>query len=230
MVNLRTKSISFKHKKRIVVPENERVLVENTHEAIVDTDVFNLCQKKLEMNRSRITKENEVTLFSGFLRCSGCNSHLSATSETQRRGRTYRYYFCNRYRVHGKTACTSHRINLINLTDIVLRDIKLNAHLAKNDEKLLFQNISKANNIKTKDKLSDYEKELSHLDKRKEEVESLIQKLFEEKYLSGISETVFKNLMKKYELESEELGPKIKNLENLVLKLKDDEKQISLFR
>jgi hypothetical protein len=231
MVNSKNKKISFKSKLLIATAKEERILVEGTHEAIIDIDTFSECQERLEGNRSRITKEKEVSLFSSFLKCADCSSILGCNSKRyklkNKESKIYRFYGCNRYRTYGRKACSGHFISSDYLKEIVLKDIQSNANLAKNENKLLFDKLSKKLGLNKKDKIPIYENELLSFKNRKKEAENLIQKLFEEKYSTGISEQIFRNLMKKYSDETEDINSKIKNLEDKLLNFKDSEKQIS---
>jgi len=98
-----SEKISFKIKKTRRLPPEKWIVVENTHEAIVSREVFELAQQVrikrwLEGEGRKKKKENGQHLFSGFLICAACGSHLVYKKKRNRPAR----YICGRYSRHGR--------------------------------------------------------------------------------------------------------------------------------
>lgn len=124
MIQHKREKISFKLKQRRTTEPEERIAVYNTHEAIVDGDLYAAVMKrKLEnkQSRSRKTKNGNKLpiLFSGLLVCSDCNNKLAATTKNGRR-----CYRCSRYNNSGQHACSSHFIYEDTLLEYVMFDIR----------------------------------------------------------------------------------------------------------
>jgi len=74
-VNFRTRVKSYKNKKRVDNPKEDWLIFENTHEAIVTQQEFELVQE-LRKNKRRPTKHEEVNPFSGICYCADCGKKL----------------------------------------------------------------------------------------------------------------------------------------------------------
>ena len=74
-VNFRTTTKSFKNKKNIELPKDKWQIFENTHEAIIDRETFELVQE-LRKHKRRPNRTGEVSIFSGLLYCADCKEKL----------------------------------------------------------------------------------------------------------------------------------------------------------
>ena len=70
-------NISYKSKKRIRKPEEDWVRVENTHEAIIDRDVFYQVQEQIA-NRRRKMKDGTRQIFAGLVKCADSTNSISS--------------------------------------------------------------------------------------------------------------------------------------------------------
>lgn len=73
---------SYKLKKVVVNPEENRKLFKNTHEAIIDEETFEIVQR-IRKNRRRPNKIGEIGMFSGLIVCADCGKkhrHVRAKS------------------------------------------------------------------------------------------------------------------------------------------------------
>lgn len=95
-------------------------IVDNTHEAIVPAEQFELVQRILETETRRPNDAETVALFAGFLYCGDCGSRLVRRSASYK-GKRYIYYQCSGSK-QNKGSCTSH-----NLRDEKLHNIVRNA-------------------------------------------------------------------------------------------------------
>ena len=111
------------HKVKRVVdkPKSEWVLIENNHDAIIATDVFNSVQHILKQDVRIAPKKEVAYLLSGLLFCGDCQKNLVRNGVKQN-GREYAYYMCVANRTDK--SCTSHRISDIKLEQAVLQIFK----------------------------------------------------------------------------------------------------------
>lgn len=134
MVQGRKTTPSYKVKKIVEKPEHEWDRVEDTHEAIIHKDVFDVVQS-LPLRDTRIApSENSLYLFSGFLCCADCGMNM-IRSRRKYKDKVYAYYSCSGYK--RKSGCESHMISEVQLYDAVLAAIKQQCHLILDMERLL---------------------------------------------------------------------------------------------
>lgn len=120
-VNFKTKRKSFKNKKQIIQNKEEWAVFENTQEAIIDKETFELVQKMRGTKRA-YTKFNEINIFSGLLFCADCGGRM--TIRRRKDDRRKDSFICSTYRKKKKNLCTEHAIKVSALEQIVLEDIR----------------------------------------------------------------------------------------------------------
>lgn len=120
LVQGKTRRLDYRSKKKMNVPMRDWTIVDNTHEAIVPAEQFELVQRILETETRRPNDAETVALFAGFLYCGDCGSRLVRRSASYK-GKRYIYYQCSGSK-QNKGSCTSH-----NLRDEKLHNIVRNA-------------------------------------------------------------------------------------------------------
>lgn len=93
-------------------------VVSNTHEAIIQPDQWARVQALLEPTTKNLNFEENISPFSGFLRCGDCGR---AMCKTKSAGGIY--YSCGSYKRYGASVCTKHSISHAVLEQIVLEDL-----------------------------------------------------------------------------------------------------------
>ena len=106
-VNFRSTTRSFKDKTKIHRPKEEWKVFENTHEAIIDSETWELVQE-LRSHKRRPNRTGEISIFSGLLYCADCGEKLYYTV-TNNYSREQAYFFCSNYRKNTAN-CTAHYI------------------------------------------------------------------------------------------------------------------------
>jgi hypothetical protein len=134
LVQNKTNTISYKNKKKRSVPESEWIIVKNTHEAIIDVDVYEHVQAQQKMRTRNVPDENAENLFAGILYCADCK--YAMRRKYRRRGdKESVEYICKTYKVYGKACCSSHKIALDVLEKTVLDALKKEVnHLLNEDD------------------------------------------------------------------------------------------------
>ena len=220
MVQGKRRVTSFKTKQREVTPKDEWIVVENTHEALVDMKTWEKVQERITANkRARVSHTGEISLFSGIVRCGDCGAAMVFNTKKYT-GRTYQIYKCSRYVDHGKAVCTLHSIGLSDLEASVLLDIQNCAKMAVYDRELLLQRLVNLSNQVQQKELAETEKVFSESVKRLDKVDMLIRKLFEEKCIGNMPDSIFKKLMHDYEREKEMLSGDTEQAKRMMLKLR----------
>ncbi len=96
----------------------EWIVVENTHEGIIDRNRWERVQELLRKRTREPEFGKNVGLFAGFLRCGDCGR---AMCKTNSKGGVY--YSCGSYKRYGASVCTPHTIPQIMLEEVVLQDV-----------------------------------------------------------------------------------------------------------
>ena len=74
LVQGKTRRLDYRSKKKMNVPMRDWTIVDNTHEAIISAEQFELVQRILETETRRPNDAETVALFAGFLYCGDCGS------------------------------------------------------------------------------------------------------------------------------------------------------------
>ena len=133
----RTKS--YKVHKVEVVPKEEWVRVENTHEAIIDKETFEKAQELSKRDTKVSQKTKELSVWAGFLKCADCKRAMNKKSSTNKSGNKYEYYICSTYRKKSNNLCTKHSIKIEKLEKAVLKAINFHIDLLIDIEEIVKQ-------------------------------------------------------------------------------------------
>jgi DNA invertase Pin-like site-specific DNA recombinase len=117
MVQGKQKVKSYKIHTRVAVPEEKWTIIKNTHEPIIEQELFDKAQSLLLRDTRTPPQTTELYLFSGFLRCADCGRGM-----IRRPTKTSIYYACRSYTSFKQ--CTRHTIRSEKLEAAVLAAIK----------------------------------------------------------------------------------------------------------
>ena len=140
IVQGKTKKINYKLKRTIKNNPDDYIIVENTHEAIIDKNMFNYIQTLLPKNVKRPEKKR-FYLLDGLLYCGDCKHRITIRYQNKT-GKSYTT--CDYYRTYSKYhVCTTHTNNYELLESIILDNIKeiCKKYLDKNKVKSSIGNI-----------------------------------------------------------------------------------------
>jgi hypothetical protein len=124
MVNHKNVTRSYKIKKRIDIPVENQIVVENTHEALVDASTFEIANKMVKVKKKR-DKNGEAHIFTGLLKCGDCGK--SMVYNTNSKSNPYSFYACSNSKRNGKQACSYHYTRYHHLYEVVLQHINKSA-------------------------------------------------------------------------------------------------------
>ena len=136
MVQGKNTNLSYKIKKCRAKPKEEWIIVEGTHEPIIDKETFEKAQSLFNRNTRTSPKKTEVDLFSGFVKCADCHRAMSKKVNNHAYG-AYKYYRCVTASKKSKTACSPHSIRIDVLEKTVLSSIQNMINTAVELEKIL---------------------------------------------------------------------------------------------
>jgi DNA invertase Pin-like site-specific DNA recombinase len=188
---------SFKFKKLENVPPEEWIIATDTHEAIIDREMFDRVQEILSVRRTPNTCSIE-NIFVGKLLCEKCGCHLCFAVTPGRKSPGS--FVCNSYK-RRLGSCTAHYTSYKNLYNIVLTDIKKQLAIAKKYEDNL--QIHAKNLLQTtEDNTEEYTAaEIEKYKIKLSEINRIVKKLLEQNALGVISDERFAELSADYEKE-----------------------------
>lgn len=201
----RTKVKGRTKKKKVAVDESEWIVVENTHEPIVDRETWNLVHDIMK-NRRRETKRGEVQMFAGLVKCSDCGSSLNVSYNSKKQ--KFTGLSCWVYKNYGKERCTSHAIGYQTLYNIVLKDIRRQAECVADSREKYVALLSNRMNDKTAEDMKIFSSQLRKIEKRLSQLDKILNKIYEDRALEKISEERYLTMSNNYESEYNELKSK----------------------
>ena len=135
-VNFKTSKVSYKSKRVVENPVEKQAVFENTHEALVSQETWEIVQKSRQ-NRHRPTRMGDMGLFSGLLYCADCG-HALNLNRTKAWAREQDNYTCGLYK-RKKGECTAHYIRAVVLEQLVLENLREVICFAREDTEAFVQ-------------------------------------------------------------------------------------------
>ena len=190
-VGLRSTSLSYKNKKLIRRPEDEQIMVENTHPALVTQELWDIVQD-VRQHKKRIPKQmEEPNIFSGLAFCADCGKPMVLHRASTMKKARYNFT-CYTYGKRGKTACSPHHIREDELCKIVLDDLQRVTHFARMKERQFAAYINQKNSKELHREMNALQKELDAMQKRDGELSALFKRLYEDHVLQRITAERFR--------------------------------------
>ncbi|HFD5786684.1 TPA: DUF4368 domain-containing protein [Streptococcus pyogenes] len=214
-VNFKTRK-HFKDKKSKYVSEDNWLIFENTHEAIIDQETFDNVQR-IRGNVKRYPDGwGEYHPLTGLMYCADCGSKMYV-----HRTNNYKnipYYVCSNYKkVPCGTLCPSaHRIKaevVLNLIQETLKDIK---NYLDEDNEAFIHSIQNEMEEKEKAHIEKKKIRLTESQNRLQELERLMCRIYEDMILNKIPNNRYEILNNQYETEQLTLSKEIKDLELVI--------------
>ena len=202
IVSQRYTSKSFKDKRLVERPKDEWIRVENTHEPLVDKDTFYTVLKRVSIKKPQ-NKLNPGNILRGLVFCGECGSSMVYKKENSIAGTAK--YQCNLYVHRGKGSCTIHSITADDLKAIVLEDINRHITLSSEDKERYIAHLIKQSDSELNGEKSSYQKELQKIKQRLDELNVILQNLYEDKVFKRISEERYASMSASLEKEETQL-------------------------
>jgi DNA invertase Pin-like site-specific DNA recombinase len=200
LVYLKTIKKSFKNKQRIKKGKDEWIISPNTHEALVSEHDFDTIQERIKVKQRAIKNNGFVNIFKGIIFCSDCQTRMSLTSQKEKAS-----FRCNLFTRHGNSICTCHYITHDQLRKIALSDIRRHATLAAGNIKKYIKYLTSISENEFNGKKISLRKEADKGEKRLNEIDTLIQKLYEDMVFGILTRERFISMTEKLEAEQKEL-------------------------
>ncbi|MCD8021835.1 MAG: recombinase family protein [Lachnospiraceae bacterium] len=211
-VNFRTQKKSYKDK-RVRTDPKDWSIFENTHEAIIDPETWQLAQdaRKTVHRTDSIGEANPLT---GLMFCADCGSkmynHRIRRSKPNADGSVSWSdgYDCARYRLESQREiqiCAPHNISTKAVRALVLDAIRRVSQYALTNEQDFIQKVREASELQQEDAAKNLKRKLRRDEKCCKELDTLLKKLYESYALGKLPEKRYEALSAEYEQEQADL-------------------------
>ena len=219
VINFKSYSKSYKMKKRIENPEENRAIFLNVHEAIIDRQTWEKVQAfQKGMRRKKPTVTQEPSVFSGLLKCPECGGNLNF--HFNQNNHDIKFFSCQNHNSGYRKCSKTHYIRLDFLEQVVLYEVKRLACFASEYENDFIKAMIGRSAKVAENTALRKQRELDTLTARDRELDMLFERLYEDNVAGKIDDARFAKMSKRYEQEQGENAKKIKALR---LELKKDE-------
>lgn len=208
LVQGKTRRLDYRSKKKMNVPMRDWVIVDNTHEAIIPAEQFELVQRILETETRRPNDAETVALFAGFLYCGDCGSRLVRRSASYK-GKRYIYYQCSSSK-QNKGSCTSHNLRDEKLYNIVRNALQMQIQIVMEEAEFV-ESIRQAQQEPYR--VRRIERQIRQLTAEKAHTQGIKEKLYGDYADEILSREDFLNYNELYSKRIEEYDRKMTELE-----------------
>ena len=212
-VNFKTRKKSYKCKKKVDNPKEEWAIFENTHEAIITQEEYDLVQE-LRKNKRRIQRHEEVNAFSGMVYCADCGSKMYLCRSVART-EFQEHLKCAKNSL-DKEECSAHYIRTCVLNELVLKKLnELLIYVHRNEDEFI-RTAMEASVQAHFAELKRARKMLAQSEKRIAELNKLFKHLYEDNVSGKLSDERYELLSKDYEREQKQLDETVKELTTVI--------------
>lgn len=218
VINFKSYSKSYKMKKRIENPEENRAIFLNVHEAIIDRQTWEKVQALQKgTRRKKPTVTQEPSVFSGLLKCPECDGNLNF--HFNQNNHDIKFFSCQNHNSGYRKCSKTHYIRLDFLEQVVLYEVKRLACFASEYENdFIKAMIGRSAKVAENGRIRK-QRELDALTARDRELDVLFERLYEDNVAGKIDDARFAKMAKRYEQEQ---GENAKKIQALRLELKKD--------
>ena len=212
MVNHKYEIVNYKTKERVPIPKEQRIVVENTHEAIISREDFDRVQELVRM-RHRPKKHDADNVFKSLAFCAECGSRM--TFEMKSRKDTKRGILVCRNHYRNREKCQHHHyIYYTDLYEIVLSQIRKVAENVDRGE-LLKSIQSQTMKRNKKDKL---ESEKVKITNRLATLSRITKKLYEDHACDLLDTDSYHKMLGEYQQEQKQLSSRLSVIQSELAK------------
>ncbi len=214
---------SFKTKSKRKKSEDEYLVFPNTHEAIINQDVWDMVQKLRVRKPRKLSNGKPTHRLSGFVYCADCGARLSYSCSQYRieQGQPLRdsdqTFQCSTYRNHqANKRCESHSITASALEEAIRCAIKTVMQAVLEDEEAFIRQVMsewKNHHSKTASAAID---ELKRAEARLAQLDELIMGVYEKSQSGVIPERQVARLINQYDGEQVKIEERISELRKII--------------
>jgi site-specific DNA recombinase len=210
MVQGRSVKISYKSKKCLRQDPANWVVVEGTHEPLVDVETFR--KVRMLVNSRKHTRSRTYDfLLKGLIFCHECGYPLAVLNRKNARGEDVLYFVCRTYQRFTKAGvCTCHSIKEKTVTDAVIAKVREVCQSYLNPDEL-FPVAREA--VEKARKQSSLETELQTIQSKIDSLTANLDRMYTDRLSGLLPEADFQRIFGRIKLEREQLEEKRQALE-----------------
>ena len=210
MVQGRSVKISYKSKKCLKQDPANWVVVEGTHEPLVDAETFR--KVRMLVNSRKHTRSRTYDfLLKGLIFCHECGYPLAVLNRKNARGEDVLYFVCRTYQRFTKAGvCTCHSIKEKTVTDVVIAKVREVCQAYLNPDELLPVAQEAVENAR---KQSSLETELQALQSKIDSLTANLDRMYTDRLSGLLPEADFQRIFGRIKLEREQMEEKRQELE-----------------
>ena len=210
MVQGRSVKISYKSKKCLKQDPANWVVVEGTHEPLVDRETFQKV-RMLVNSRKHPRSRTYNFLLKGLIFCHECGYPLAVLNRKNAKGEDVLYFVCRTYQRFTKAGvCTCHSIKEKTVTDAVIAKVREVCQAYLNPDELLPVAQEAVENAR---KQSSLELELQALQSKIDSLTANLDRMYTDRLSGLLPEADFQRIFGRIKLERGQLEEKRKELE-----------------
>ena len=208
-VNFKTYTNSIWDKKQRETPIEKQAVFYNTHQAIIEQEVFDKVQQ-IRKQRHRRTKTGKSSLFSGMVYCADCGAKMRycTTNYFEKR---QDHFVCANYR-SNTGSCSAHFIRAVVLEELVWMHMKAVIFYVTRYEKHFRAVMEQRLRMSSEEAIRDYKTQLAQAERRLAELDRLFIRIYEDNVSGRITDERFSLMSKTYEDEQAQLKVDIHRL------------------
>ena len=209
MVQGRSVKISYKSKKCLKQNPANWVVVEGTHEPLVDRETFQ--KVRMLVNSRRHTRSRTYDfLLKGLIFCHECGYPLTVLNRKNSKGEDVLYFVCRTYQRFTKAGvCTCHSIKEKTVTDVVIAKVREVCQAYLNPDELLPVAQEAVENAR---KQSSLETELQALQSKIDSLTANLDRMYTDRLSGLLPEADFQRIFGRIKLEREQMEEKRQEL------------------
>ena len=223
MINHRKEIANYKTKKVVKVPKERQIIVQNTHEPLIDREDFERVQALMTARHTPVKRKHD-NIFRGILFCSDCGHRLSLIIQhLKAKGKEIRKKHCYRCNNHYKNreACPyNHSIYHDDLYCEVLSDIKRMIKAVMDDDGLLAEALKRVEGQNGNDKQA---AEKGKLETRLNALATIVKKLYEDYAAELLDGDNYKAMLADYQAEQQRIKARLSEIDESLNKANDVE-------
>ena len=210
MVQGRSVKISYKSKRCLKQDPANWVVVEGTHEPLVDVETFR--EVRMLVNSRKHTRSRTYDfLLKGLIFCHECGYPLAVLNRKNARGEDMLYFVCRTYQRFTKAGvCTCHSIKEKTVTDAVITKVREVCQAYLNPDELLPMAQEAVENA---GKQSSLETELQTLQSKIDRLTSNLDRMYADRLSGLLPEADFQRIFRRIKQEREQMEEKRQELQ-----------------
>lgn len=224
LVQHKNENISYKNKKQVSVPKEERIIVPHCHKPIIEDRIWKTVNSRFgKKKRVKEISNGEISIFSNKIKCGHCG-HKFYRNSKKTKDKTFKYWLCgNRYNYLCKNTKS---IKEEELYELILNEI--NKLIEKYKNKNLIEKSYNEQNIliQYEDNIKNLKKEENNIKEKMQKKENALALMYEDKANKIITLEEFLNLKNKNNIDLENLNVRLNHIkeELKILEIKRNQK------